>query len=215
MIAMGWSILGLIMAMQAGFYLPAMAANDATGSLPEYAEPNESPTTIICSSADKFIGLGEQIEQLFACQFLYLNNLSEANRQLFLSELEQIEAPAEFAALAELEVKPKPPEAKRQYVVPASVEHWSGLVSQYFDPADVAHALSVIDCESIGGDPNAVNPSSSASGLFQHLPKFWAERSAQAGWSGADIFDPEANVAVAAWLAYNTKQGWGHWPNCG
>lgn len=87
------------------------------------------------------------------------------------------------------------------------VEAWRPLVERYFTPADTETALCLIWHES-RGDPGAVNPSSGASGLFQHLPRFWDERSQAAGWSGASIFDPEANVAVAAWLR---ADGWQHW----
>ena len=94
-------------------------------------------------------------------------------------------------------------------------------------------ALGVIRCES-WGDPNAIShkewigtpppgydgtAATRASGLFQHVPAYFAARAAAAGWAGADIFDPEANVAVAAWLVYNGWDAagaphWHHWPNC-
>lgn len=83
------------------------------------------------------------------------------------------------------------------------------LVSRFFQPADVTKAVRIAWCES-SFNPRAVNPSSGASGLFQHLPGYWEERSTAAGYPGADIFDPEANVAVAAWLVYE-KGGWSHW----
>lgn len=87
------------------------------------------------------------------------------------------------------------------------VERWRPLVEEHFAPPDVDLALRVIGCES-DGIPTAKNPRSSASGLFQHLGRFWPERSAAAGWAGSSIFDPEANVAVAAWLR---QDGWHHW----
>lgn len=88
-----------------------------------------------------------------------------------------------------------------------SVEQWRPLVTEYFgDLAD--HAMCVLTHES-GGNPNAYNSSSGASGLFQHLPKYWSARSAKAGWAGASIMDPRANVAVAEWL--QRTGGWGHW----
>lgn len=96
----------------------------------------------------------------------------------------------------------------RTTVAPVNVEQWRTLVERYFQPEDVDLALRVIGCES-GGNPSIKHPNSSASGLFQHLGRFWPERSVKAGWSGADIFDPEANVAVAAWLRYS--DGWHHW----
>lgn len=90
----------------------------------------------------------------------------------------------------------------------SNVEQWRGLVSAYFPAEQVDRALCIMSYES-GGNPSAKNPSSSASGLFQHLARYWPERSAKAGWAGADIFDPTANTAVAAWLW--SVGGWGHW----
>ncbi len=72
----------------------------------------------------------------------------------------------------------------------------------------------MIRCES-NGDPLAVNPRSNASGLFQFLPGTWAWASTLAGWGGANVFNPEANVAVAAWLVQDSidrgKDPWVHW----
>ena len=93
----------------------------------------------------------------------------------------------------------------------AGSEAWRPLVATYFPAADVDRALRILACES-NGDPNAVNRTSGAAGLFQHIPRFWAERSVAAGYGGSDIFDPVANVAVAAWLAYDAPAGgWHHW----
>lgn len=94
----------------------------------------------------------------------------------------------------------------------SAVERWRPLVEKHFPPGMVAKALRVMFCES-RGNPDARNPSSDASGLFQHLPRFWPQRSQAAGFAGASIFDPEANIATAAFLA--TRDGWRHWPNCG
>ena len=96
-----------------------------------------------------------------------------------------------------------------------NVERWRPLVEQYWSQYgyadEVEFALMVMYAES-QGVPTALNPTSDASGLFQHLPKFWSDRSTRAGWSGADIFDPEANIAVAAWLrATSHDRGWYHW----
>ncbi|MFH0981441.1 MAG: transglycosylase SLT domain-containing protein [Planctomycetota bacterium] len=91
-----------------------------------------------------------------------------------------------------------------------SVERWRTLVDRYFTGrGESERALAIIRCESMG-DPDAVNPRSGTSGLFQHRPQYWASRSAAAGWAGADIMDPEANVAVAAWLVHHGG-GWQHW----
>ena len=107
-------------------------------------------------------------------------------------------------------VQAEPPRALSPAPAPAPrpVEEWRSLVSAYFAPEDVDLALRVISCES-GGDPNAQNRSSGAAGLFQHIPRYWEARVASAGMPGASIFDPIANVAASAYLAYT--EGWGHW----
>ena len=84
-----------------------------------------------------------------------------------------------------------------------------GIISLFFAAEDVDLAMQVSYCES-RWDPGATNPSSGAAGLFQHIPRFWAERSTAAGWAGADIYDAHANVAVSAWLVYQGG-GWSHW----
>lgn len=83
---------------------------------------------------------------------------------------------------------------------PPEVERWRSLVQQFFPANRVEEALRIIDCES-NGDPDAYNPYSGASGLFQFLPSTWATTAPKAGYGGASIFDPEANTASAAWLA--------------
>ncbi len=89
------------------------------------------------------------------------------------------------------------------------------LVDVYFEPEDKEWALRVANCESLGqpGDTtsDAYNQESGASGWFQHLPKFWEERTEAAGILGADIFDPVAQVLIAAYLLYETPSGDGHW----
>lgn len=92
---------------------------------------------------------------------------------------------------------------------PPAVEQWRGLVAAYFPSNRVEEALAIIDCES-NGDPNAVNPYSGASGLFQFLPSTWASTAPKAGFGGASPFDPEANIGSAAWLA-NRYQQLGHY----
>ena len=83
------------------------------------------------------------------------------------------------------------------------------LVEAHFRLEWVDEALAVAWCES-RYVPTAYNQSSGASGIFQHLARYWPDRAAKAGWTGADIFDPEANVAVAAWLS-NGGSDWSHW----
>jgi septal ring factor EnvC (AmiA/AmiB activator) len=97
-----------------------------------------------------------------------------------------------------------------------AVERWRTLVASYFPGGMVDSALAVMDCES-RGDPNAYNPYSGASGLFQFLPSTWAVVSPRAGFESASPFDPEANTASAWWLvSYYLNLGrpaWTAW-NC-
>ncbi len=83
---------------------------------------------------------------------------------------------------------------------PPQVERWRGLVSQFFPSNRVDEALAIMRCES-NGDPDAYNPYSGASGLFQFIPSTWATTAHKAGYPNASPFEPEANVASAAWLA--------------
>lgn len=96
--------------------------------------------------------------------------------------------------------------------LPNDAEQWRPLVEAYW-PADlVDDALAVLFCES-RGDPDALNPASGAGGLFQFLPSTWESASVSAGWPDADVFDPEANIAVAAWLYAAYDEPWAQW-NC-
>ncbi|HSR15572.1 MAG TPA: transglycosylase SLT domain-containing protein, partial [Gemmatimonadales bacterium] len=96
----------------------------------------------------------------------------------------------------------------------SGVEPWRLLVARYFPDRLVEEALSVMRCESLG-NPLAVNVFSGAAGLFQQMPYYWPSRAANAGWAGASIFDPEANIAVSAWLVLRSEEGgsdpWSHW----
>lgn len=97
-----------------------------------------------------------------------------------------------------------------------AVERWRSLVAAYFPDYLVDQALAVIDCES-RGDPEARNPYSGASGLFQFLPGTWAVVAPKAGFPDSSPFDPEANIGSAWWLVnYYLNQGkhpWTAW-NC-
>ncbi len=61
--------------------------------------------------------------------------------------------------------------------------------------------LRVARCES-NLNPNAVNASSQASGLFQFLPSTWATTP----YADQDIFDPVANANAAAWMWDNGRR---------
>lgn len=80
------------------------------------------------------------------------------------------------------------------------------LVSIYFDPEDVNRAIRVAWCES-RFDPESVDLRDGGVGLFHHLPKYWEERAANAGFAGARPTDPEASTAAAAWEVYKGG-GW-------
>jgi hypothetical protein len=80
------------------------------------------------------------------------------------------------------------------------------LVSKYFAATDVNQAVRIAWCES-RFDPDSVNRRTGGIGLFQHLPKYWPDRVAAAGFPGADPIDPEASTAAAAWEVYQGG-GW-------
>lgn len=80
------------------------------------------------------------------------------------------------------------------------------LVSLYFQAEDVNRAVRVAWCES-RFDPNSLNLRTGATGLFQHLPKYWEERASNAGFPGYDPTNPEASTAAAAWAVYEGG-GW-------
>lgn len=88
---------------------------------------------------------------------------------------------------------------------PPAVEQWRSLVQQHFPSNRVEEALRIIGCES-NGDPNAYNPYSGASGLFQFLPSTWASTAPMAGYAEASVFEPGPNVGSAAWLGARYEQ---------
>ena len=123
---------------------------------------------------------------------------------------EEVEAPPTDPAISS-DVAPTPPTTS---TVPLDVNAsgWlseiqvRALVSEYFDPRDVNKAVRIAWCES-RFDPDSVNGRSGAVGLFQHLPRYWGQRSEAAGFGGYPATDPEASVAAAAWEVYNGA-GW-------
>ena len=95
-------------------------------------------------------------------------------------------------------------------LTPLSEDEARSILALYFKPEDIDLALRIAKCESTL-IPGNVNKSSGASGLFQHLPKYWSKRAVAAGLnSDADILDPYNNAKVAAWLVYEGG-GWTHW----
>ncbi|MFQ5947379.1 MAG: transglycosylase SLT domain-containing protein [Acidimicrobiia bacterium] len=89
-----------------------------------------------------------------------------------------------------------------------NAQQWRPLIEAYFPPEAVDAAMVIMYCES-RGNPASTNPWTGAAGLFQHLQQYWPGRAAAAGFSGASVYDPEANIAAAA-LLYNS-QGWRPW----
>lgn len=86
----------------------------------------------------------------------------------------------------------------------SDVEQWRPLVAGHFNPGDVDRVLCLMGKES-GGNPDARNTSSGASGLMQIMP-FWA---GEYGVSRADLFTPEINLYIARKI--RDSQGWGAW----
>lgn len=80
------------------------------------------------------------------------------------------------------------------------------LVAKYFDADDVDRAVRVAWCES-SFNAASIGVTDGGGGLFHLDPGTWADLSAAAGRGGTDVFDPESNVAVAAWVVY-FGEGW-------
>lgn len=85
------------------------------------------------------------------------------------------------------------------------VYRWRPLVAEHFPADEVDTAMCIIRHES-GGDPEADNPRSSATGLFQILAGLWGDHYQV---THDQFTDPELNVRLARdiWDAY----GWGAW----
>ena len=87
----------------------------------------------------------------------------------------------------------------------SGVEQWRSLVTSYFgDVGGTEVALCLMGHES-GGNPNATNPSSGASGLMQVLPS-WADTF---GVTRDALYDPATNLSISR--ALYDDGGWGHW----
>ncbi len=93
-----------------------------------------------------------------------------------------------------------------------NVERWRpdvrGALAEYGLSDEEGRFMRVMWCES-RGDPDAVNAESGASGLMQHIPRYWDDRARSAGFQGASPFDPIANIYASVWLL--DVGGWSHW----
>ncbi len=91
------------------------------------------------------------------------------------------------------------------------------LVNWFFPKwSDRQLFLRIAFCESSAKPTDkystAVNKSSGAAGWFQHLPKFWHDRTERSQtFDGFHILDPIANVGMAAWIYFNLDGGSSHW----
>lgn len=95
------------------------------------------------------------------------------------------------------------------------VEQWRPLVQQALDDYSIGDQietfLRVMQCES-RGDTWAKNPTSTASGLMQHLARpYWPARAEAIGMPGASPFDPIGNIYASAYLLTTAGGGWEHW----
>lgn len=85
------------------------------------------------------------------------------------------------------------------------VERWRPLVAEHFPVDEVDRAMCIIRHES-AGNPEADNPRSSATGLFQVLHSLWGPHY---NVTRTDLEDPVTNVRIAEdlWQEF----GWGAW----
>jgi hypothetical protein len=89
---------------------------------------------------------------------------------------------------------------------PASIQQ---IIVGAFAPLGTAAqswALRVARCES-HNNPDAVNPSTAASGLFQFMPSTWA----LTPYASKSVFDATANAEAAAWYYKKTGETGGPW----
>ena len=111
------------------------------------------------------------------------------------------------------------PSSTSHALYPDSTESWRPWVMVHFHAVDVDRVLTIIDCESDGrwdaANPNQAANGMYAKGLLQHLDGYWPSRAAKAKREGyhntGDIWNPLDQLAVSAWLAYRTPQGFDHW----
>lgn len=85
------------------------------------------------------------------------------------------------------------------------VERWRPLVEDHFPPKEVELALCIISHES-AGDPDADNPRSSATGLFQILSSLWGDHY---DVTYDQLLDPDLNTRLARDIW--DKSGWRAW----
>lgn len=85
------------------------------------------------------------------------------------------------------------------------VDRWRLMVAAHFPEDEVETALCIIEHES-KGDPDAENPRSSATGLFQILGSLWGPIY---GVTEEHLLDPALNVRIASHIW--EQSGWRAW----
>jgi hypothetical protein len=111
---------------------------------------------------------------------------AEAERMLLVT----VEIVAPVAEVRRVGTQAPPAPATIQAIIRDAAAAWG---------ADPDQLLRVAYCES-RYNPNAYNPTSGASGLFQFLPRTWSANSVRAGYGGASPFDAVANANTAAMM---------------
>jgi hypothetical protein len=137
--------------------------------------------------------------------------MREQRRQEAQQAAETAQAAAQAARAARPAPTPTPVRAPVVAAAPAAAtaapQSVQPIIRSAFAPLGtgaVTWALRVAMCES-GYNPNAVNASSGASGLFQFLRSTWA----LTPYAASSPFDPMANANAAAWLY--VRGGPGNW----
>jgi TolA-binding protein len=123
------------------------------------------------------------------------------------NQLVQLEAQRQQAAQQAVGQSPAPAPPAAPAAAPSGGGSIQDIILTAFAPQGAGAqqwALRIAKCES-GYNPNAVNRSSGASGLFQFMPSTWAHLP----WAGQSVFDPVANAQAAAY--YYQHSGPGPW----
>ncbi len=84
------------------------------------------------------------------------------------------------------------------------------IIEDYFEPEDVDQAIRLCWCLS-SFNSRSFDPVSGNAGLFKLPNDQWEELSGNVRLTGANIFDPVANIKAAAWIVYNDSAGWANW----
>jgi len=188
----------------------------------------ETLTVELDEEADQLADLFSQANEEVAAAFEEAR-AAEVEYRLALDAVDQARAAEEErrrqeeAARAATATTTTAPSATNTTVAEAATEEWppipissrtmswKPLTEVHFQSDLVLDALVIMQCES-DGDPEAVNPYSGAAGLFQFLPGTWAVASVQAGVGDRSVFDGEANIIAASWLAeYYRSRGYDPW----